>query len=438
MGSVLYDKSLRIIDQRTGRTAYTENITNLRMLPSNNKVAIYGDSRTNNCVTVNGLENCGYIFWGRFLSRNKVDFRKEYEFGVGGDTTFDMINRIDEVLQSPCGTVVILGGTNDRVTYTAEQTIENLDKMIKLFVAKGKVVVLYAELPRGNAAFSPAYILTTAQLIEHMKVVNWCLNQKNRYGVYVVNAWPNMADPASTTGNIKTGQSIDGLHLNTLGAYNAGSPLADVFNFLFPTYEARLPFNNSDIYNSSTNPTGTWLNTNPMLDGTTGTPAAGGSGSMATGYKGANSSGASGITRTYSKTAQGYQQVVLSGTATGSNPDLDLLRLDYAEGALTAGRKVEVVADIEVAAGSSNLLSVEAGLTMVLADTSNFHWFDGDKYDDLSLYPAVATNGVLKTDPITIPAGFTSIRLRVHCFSVSSAAVSATIIIKSLGLRYVD
>lgn len=438
MSSVLYDKSLRIIDQRTGRTAYTENLTNLRMFPSNNKVAIFGDSRTNNCITVNGMENCGYIFWGRFLSKNKVDFRKEYEFGTGGDTTFDMLARIEEVVASPCGTVVILGGTNDRVTYTGEQTIANLDTMVNRFVSKGKVVILYAELPRGNTAFTPSYVLSAAQTAEHMKVVNWCLNQKNRYGVYVVNAWPNMADPASTTGNIKTGQSIDGLHLNTLGAYNAGLPLADVFNFLFPTYEARLPFNNSDVYNASTNPSGIWLNTNPMLDGTTGTPATGGTGAIATGYKGANSSGASGITRTYSKTSQGYQQVVLSGTASGSVPDLDLLRMDGFETILTAGKKVEVVADIEVAAGSSNLLSVEAGLLIINADASNSHWYDGDKYDDLSFYPTVATSGVLKTDPITIPVGATSIRLRLHCYSVASAAVSATIIIKSIGLRYVD
>lgn len=438
MASVLNDKSYRLIDQRTGRVAYTENLTNMKMVPNNNKVAIFGDSRTNNCVTVNGFENCGYIFWGRFLSKNKVDFRKEYEFGVGGDTTFDMLNRIDEVLQSPCGTIVILGGTNDRVTYTAEQTISNLDTMIKKLIKKGKVVVFYAELPRGNTAFTPSYVLTTAQLTEHMKVVNWCLDQKNRYGVYVVNAWPLMADPVATTGNIKTGQSIDGLHLNTLGAYYAGIPLAETFNLLFPTYEARLPFNNSDIYNASTNPSGIWLNANPMLDGTTGTPATGGTGPVATGYKGANSSGASGITRTYTKTTQGYQQVVLSGTAGGSGPDLDLLRMDGFETILTAGKKVEVVAEIEVSSGSSNLLSVEAGLLIVNADASNSHWYDGDKYGDLSPYPTVATSGILKTDPITIPVGATSIRMRLHCYSVGSAAVSATIIIKSFGLRYVD
>lgn len=409
--------------------------------PVNSKLAIYGDSRTaQNSSDVSGVENYGYAFWARLLSRQRVSYSHAYNFGVGGDTTTQMLARLQSVLDSDAGVVVMLGSTNDRTasnpTMSAADSIANLDAMISALVADGKFVIIVAETPRGDSVNTDKALTGTA-LQEHFAVRNWILQQQGRAGVKVADAWPDIADRASTTGYAKTGMFHDGLHPNASGAYYIGKAVSACITELYPVSPIILQASNTDVY-SAANPYGC-ISANPMLDGTAGTPGSGGSGNMATGYTGANSATASAMTRVYSKTAEGFQQVVIGGgAASGIAPSLDLLRQIGLHTSLTAGKKVQAVAEIDVSAGASNIMSVQLGFQVTNADTSTTYLWDGDRYSGTSVIPAVAFSGILRTQEFTIPAGITDFRLRLVAYGVDSAAASGTVIIKSLSLRYVD
>jgi lysophospholipase L1-like esterase len=405
------------------------------LIPQNTKIAILGDSRTaQNSSVASGVENYGYLFWARFLSRQRVTYDHAHNYGVGGDTTTMMLARLAAVCASPCSVVVFLGSTNDRTAsnpaMSAADSIANIDTIIRAVTAAKKCLILVAETPRGDSTYTDK-ALTGQALADHKAVRAWCLLQQGRPGVIVVDPWSDMADLVNAaSGYAKTGLFHDGLHPAAAGAYLLGRPIAAALMCLFPSTPAILPLSND--------PAGKWLNSNPLLTGTAGTPGTGGSGPMATGYSGANSSSAAALTRTYSKLADGSQQVVIGGgVATGAASSLDLLRLTGLQAA-TAGRTVGAVAEIEIAPGSVNLMSVQLGFQITNADSTTSYIWDGDRYAGASVLPPDQLKGVLCIPSFAVPAGITDFRLRLTAYGVDSAAVAAQIVIKSIGLKYVE
>ena len=398
----------------------------------NNIIGALGDSRMNNAGKNGTSENIGPLHWACMMSGQRLSFQTRYNFGVGGYTTQDIIdNTLSPACLSETSSFFVLAGTNDRATMTRAQTISNIETIVDRLIASGKDVYLMAEFPRGDAAFTPTYRLSSQQLLDHLAVRDHILSMRGRNNLFICDAWNDLAVRASATGDIKTGLSIDGLHQNTRGAYYASKSIAAQIIARHPVAPSVAP--------SSNVAGGVWLNANPMLDGSTaGSLGTGGSGSIGTSWQGSTGSTVGGITRVYSKTAEGYQQVVIGGTAaSGSNPQMDILRQTGLQTSITPGSEVYAVGEIDVAANASNIIAVQIGVMVTKADASVEYVWDGELYTSASPIPTEAFSGVWKTEPITVPAGATDVRLMARVYGVSSAACSGTVIVRSLGLRYV-
>ena len=398
----------------------------------NNILGALGDSRTANAGKDGTSENIGPLHWACMLSGQRLSFYTSYNFGVGGYSTQDIIdNTLDSACRSLPSSFFVLCGTNDRTTMTAAQSIANIEYIVTSLVNSGKDVYIMAELPRGDVSMSPTYRFTSDQLTAHLQVRNYILSMRGRNGVFVCDAWQDMCIPSSTTGDIKTGYSIDGLHPNTTGAYYVAQSIAKQIIANHPVAPSIVPVENSTSSG--------WLNTNQMLDGTGGTTfGTGGSGSLATGWRGSTGSTVGGITRVYSKTAEGYQQIVIGGTAaSGSNPQMDLLSQVSLQ-STCAGSTVQAFSEMSIASGSSGIISLQLGIMVVSPTTGTNYVWDGDYYTAASPLPSVGYSGVFKTQPIAVPSDATDVRLLIRSYGTTSATASGTIIVKSAGMKIVS
>lgn len=129
------------------------------------------------------------------------------------------------------------------------------------------------DTPRGNASY-PDYF-TGTQLTQHMAMCQWVRQQAQERGLFVVDTWPYLADPASTQGgNLAQYYTGEALHPNQLGAYGYWTGkggikgLNAILPKLFPGRNI-LPSSNSDRFDAANRPGGC-INPNPMLVETNG------------------------------------------------------------------------------------------------------------------------------------------------------------------------
>ena len=129
---------------------------------------------------------------------------------------------------------------------------------------------------------------------------------------------------------------------------------------------------------------------------------------------------------------------MLGGAANSAvSQSLDLMRLVGVHGTPTVGRKIEAMAEYELAAGHNNLMSVELGFQYVLGDT-RYYLFDGDRYSGLSELPERAIAGLLRIPPLVVPDGLTDLRVRLTVYVLDSSVPVGEIIVKGFGWRYSD
>lgn len=190
--------------------------------PFNRGVAVFGDSRTANGFSGSSpnffLENYGYSYWVNYYSLGEVFINHSYNFGVGGDTTIQMMDRFAAVLASDATIVIILAGTNDFTDANNIQpgvTIQNFKTMIRHLQNAGKVVVMVADTPRGGPDGTDKE-LTQAQFNKQLAVRNWILTQAPRQGVVVADPWTEMVAPGGKVA--RKGVTHDGLHPGPIGA----------------------------------------------------------------------------------------------------------------------------------------------------------------------------------------------------------------------------
>lgn len=238
---------------------------------TNLNVVLAGDSITRNCSSAtSGTESHGYITHALSEIGQSLKFVDANNYGLGGDTSADLLARFSAVTASDCGLVVIAIGTNDRggANLTAQQTIDNIQAMVDLSLVAGMKVIVCTPNPRGTATY-PNNRLSTAQLANHLQVRRWIISLEQP-DVYPCDTWKYLADPLSSTGDIKEDYTSDGLHSIQLGAYWHGKALAEVMEKIAPVVQV-LPVTNADQYSVS-NLTGA-ITTNPMMKVTgTGVP----------------------------------------------------------------------------------------------------------------------------------------------------------------------
>ena len=407
--------------------------------PRNNKIAVLGDSITNNNSTsTGGFESNGYLTWANQFSRQRFRFEHALNFGVPGDTSEQAYARIDDVLANDAGTVVVAVGTNDRgsAAFTYTQTISYLTAIRDKLLKDGRIVVLVCPLPRGDSTYT-SNRLTGDQLAYHIRVREWVLSNKGVRGVYPVDSWVYTADATSSTGDIKLGYTSDGLHPNVIGSFWHGKAIAEqALNLILPEPYI-LATSNADVYGAINNPQGSII-LNPMFSGTTGIPGTGGSGNLATSYTGTNATGTTAVTRTYSKVTSGgkdWQQIVLGAGPTTAEGALDLVRQISLHASVSAGDVIEGMIEYEVDAGTTGVMSLQLGLQLTDANGTTTLW-DGDRYTGGSmLLPDVAFSGVMRTPRITVGATPTDLRFRLSCYVPNATSPVISVRCRAASLR---
>lgn len=407
-------------------------------VPKNNLIAALGDSITAAVSNLSaGIENYGYLGNALRMSGQRFVHRLSDNYGVGGNTTLQMKDRVASVIASGVGTCIVMGGTNDRgsANLSQEQTMQNLKDIRDQLIEGGVFVVLVIPLPRGDTTFTNNR-LATSRLGDHLAIRKRLLVEGPKTGCVVVDPWPLVAEPTSVNGDIKLGYTHDGLHPNTRGSYFVGKAIAEqALTKILPSIDI-LPMSNTDVYHATENSLG-HLNTNPKMLGTGGATGTGGSGELAEGWSGTNASGTVGVTRTYSKVTNErglWQQCVIGGDAATANSAIDIGRQLGFHAGLVPGREYEIVGEYEIDAGSANVLSLQLGIVITNSGGTITLW-DGDRYTNESPLSGEAEYGVLRTPRVVCPANPTDARIRLSCYLSTNGAPSATIRFRNLAFQ---
>lgn len=391
---------------------------------SNNYFAAIGDSRTYESTDATLLltkQNRGHPFWAEFLSNGAAEFRPEWNYGVNGNTSEQMLARVADVTTT-VGTVVIFISTNDRSAgWTAQRSIDAISAARDFFVARGQAVVLIAESPRGDAA-NPSLRLDSTQLAYARAVRDWCVSQDRIKSTRAVNAWPLLED--GTTGDVKAGYTRDGLHGTVLMGHAIGSLLAPVLVEIMPSPDLSL-------FSPLAYPSGAWQGDNPQLTGTGGSLGAGGSGVMATSWGGLPSTSETGLLRNYTD----QKTCVVSGTPNTATPSLFLWRSNQLVSRFAGGDIVEAGCDLSWLASLTSFRNVQ--FTLELAGDTSYSYIIGARTaSDVVDMPAGAMAGRMRLRGV-IPANPTSVRLYLATYHRQSIEALGTLIANNIGIRKV-
>jgi lysophospholipase L1-like esterase len=181
-------------------------------------VALLGDSITranwDYSAGPSGSKDChGYFTWANILAGQRLD--PTVYAGVGGDTTADMLARLnaDVIAQEP-DWCIVQGGTNDCSKGLAEATIEaNLQTMYEALDAAGVSVI--------------ATTITGTELTTRRNVNDWIRTYATAHGIPLAD-WSSVIEHED--GSPLTGMTNDGIHPSPSGAAKLGEVLAAVIS----------------------------------------------------------------------------------------------------------------------------------------------------------------------------------------------------------------
>jgi lysophospholipase L1-like esterase len=410
---------------------------------TNRYLAAIGDSRIANTYDRTNApyyyyEGQGIPAWISYRSNQTIFTPPQLTFGVGGDTTLDVLNRlptaINTILQNGCNTALVLCGTNDRNSgndFTMQQSIDNMSNIIGSLLGAGIWPILLAEMPRGDAV-NTSQRLTSPQLDYHLGFRDWMRYSAPSLfpGLTVVDCWPTLALYSSATGDAISGVLIDGLHQNLLGARIIADTVIPVIQQRFPT-PGLLPTSAAGIFNATNNPRG-WINSNPVMTGSIGV-AAGFAGNSATGWTctrnstaiaagGTNTMNVSKIVRTNSELIQLSWTNLITTSTSGAEWVVyqDILAN------CTTGDILEAIGPVEVDAGHVGIC--RATLSVQFNNTGATDAIALDRRDATSLFPNDLNYvGIQRTPQCPVPAIRTTARLRMSLILAESTTSSGTI-----------
>ncbi|MEH6676122.1 SGNH/GDSL hydrolase family protein [Phenylobacterium sp.] len=341
------------------------------------RVYLDGDSRSDLCTNPGRSRSQGWLFWAQTKLGGRFDISNDWNNGVGGQDSQEMLDRVENLRAFEPGLVICICSTNDRTGtgQTADWTIARLAEYQAAVLGMGHRLLWIAETPRGDSV-NTSYDMTSTQVAYQQRVRQWQLDQGAVQGVYVADPYSLMVDPASTDGRALDTILRDGIHWGAFGAWYVAEPVIEALQELFPPRPV-LPTTNADVY-SSNNPTGA-LNPNPMLLGTSGTAGTGCTGNVATGWEAVAGAG---LSATLSKVTSGgheWQQIVVTGAPTDTadtdtDANLDprpvsvVLSADLSN--VNEGDILDAVAAIEVDAGATGLRGVSLYIEAVTASTN--------------------------------------------------------------------
>jgi len=385
-------------------------------------------------ATVSQMLMGGYFTWcNRFLN-HRLAFDVALNKGVNSDTTALMLARFTADVVANYASFDIafmLAGTNDIENgVAAATTIANIQSMVNSMLLAGKVVVLYAIIPRTSIA-------ADATKRAKWSYINRVLHlwARTKAGVLFVDCTRDMADPTSSTGAVvSTCYEATGTHPSTLGAYYMGKRAADLLSPLLadtPDFLASA----ADVYDATYNPFGNKLSNPAFITGSggtasapcTGTVVAGGTlaqiiGSFTAGMcVGSVEAQAAGI-----GAVPGNKQVITWSVTTKSA--FEGWQFVFSATGYSAGDVLIAEAEVDI----SNILRV-TGFGLYLGESDNVSFpssgADGDGYGDgVTFIPTTnITQMKLRTPPYIVQANGRTIYWGVNMRGVGTVACSATV-----------
>lgn len=398
--------------------------------PLNREIAIFGDSRTAMCHTIAATayttENYGYAFWACALS-GKAFVPYTNNFGVGGDTTAQMLARITPVVNSAADIVLFMGGTNDRTGgMSVADTKRNITAIVKRLNKAGKIVIVANDTPRfADKALTPS------QQADHEAIRDWVTNELSAITPVV-----------DTYSRIVQSDLHDNLHPNPKGAYKIGGVFAEAI-VKYSKIPTDLPQDSTDTF-SAFNTTGS-LVANPFMTGSANMSTASvnpiAPSVIATGFKGAGSS-FTGVNTQWSKEQSEFgelQVITFTGTPTTAGAYLAFSPTSaFTLANVAVGDIISLLAFVEISDKNSGVLGVTAELVVtkpVSGTSTTIYYRDGDKYQDPYTLTKDNLSLSMETQRYTVDGTETAIVPRISVYFAQNVQQNATVKIGQYAVR---
>jgi lysophospholipase L1-like esterase len=395
------------VSQRTPSALGSASVSG--MIRTGRTLAIFGDSisagANNVAANTQRRANAGYGSWIPILTKQRVTFPWDYNFGVNGDTTAMMLARLSQVTAVRPTICVVHGGTNDAAgTGTADAAIANLSTIYDALQRIGTIVIAIPILGRS----SPNAWASTARSDVAFRINDWIRRQRFvRRNFYVADCSLVFDDPVSATFGNK-GFTADGLHPDPTGSYLIAKQIVTIINGIYP--DVVVPYVQQADAWSATNPSGNLL-LGATLAGTSGS-VTGATGSVATNWLG-NAAAAGGATVAFSKVTRAdgrlAHRVDVSGNYAATTGTV-LLQYSVNAGAplagLVAGDIIENMCEYEIFTSHANV----SGLSLILQTVEGgVNFFREDAWANNTMNGVTeAHTGLLRTQSITLGAAPTA------------------------------
>lgn len=370
----------------------------------------------------------GWIAWLRRYAKGAIDFPMANIFATTGFTSTQILNTwLAPCLAAKpawCFVDIFPNDPTSGVSYAT--SIANAQSIITQLQNAGIYPILVpVRIPAsGWAGWSAAVTLQFSRLNQWVKT--YC---ENNVGITYWDANPSFLD-FSTGYSQSSLLQADFLHENAAGAQLRGLSAWNLISSLFPARDNRFMLL-GDTYDATNNPTGTLL-ANGLMAGTTGVIAggAGTTGSVATSWNVFNGSTTVAASKTaYPNVTNLFKQTfTLSGTADNNDNAFYQSVSGWSIGDTLIG---EAEADWNITSGSITAIWVQIQANSIVIAGDNMV-ISGTPYGNLST--GAQSTLVLRTDPVVIPAGTTTITYALG-YTTAAGAVSAVVNFARASLR---
>jgi lysophospholipase L1-like esterase len=312
-------------------------------------------------------------------------------YGIGGETTTQILARVPDVIALNPGWVWITAGTNDvNGAVSFATTKANFGAMFDAFDAAGIRVAVLTLPPRLAGSYSGTAKADTLAINE------WLRQQARlRPSLVVADIWPSLAD-GSSSNYVSTlwgfNPTSDGVHLSATGGYAAGKVLA----------EALRPYVTTNVVPFSNPSPGANLLTsaNARPAGTTT--------SDATGWSGTGTPTYSDVVRTDGVGGSWKQYAVASGTIVrNTNATVDGTRL-------AIGDTINGILEFSVSSMDQAAANDAQGIALYLRSWNGSAYTSTVYAFNYYRQPNVDHAGVLRTPDFVVPSGTTLVSLTLE------------------------
>jgi len=294
-----------------------------------------------------------WIGWAAYLSKGAI--LKGISYGFGGEDTVYIKTKISDLYSKSPQYIIEQSGINDiRASVQASAIFENKKNMWLSIIEAGLSPMITTLTPLSNSVSG----WTTAQFYQILKLNQLIRDyaQNNPY-VVLVDLYAKLVDPLSTTGNWKSGMTLDGLHPNGKAAYLMGQELYNVLSVHDYSNEIKVKKVSSAVEAFGISPQIPQIIDNPLLTDNAGGLAGGATGSVATGWTLTKVGGGTAVGSIVAR-ADGYgndQQIVCVAAAANDGATLVGWAINNR---ILAGQSIQAVFDLDMSS-CTNLSRLE-------------------------------------------------------------------------------